>query len=162
MSRESVIADTSFVGFWLAFLIPGIIYMMMPLVLVVASKRLYKAPPQGSVLVETGKVLGRVLRNGGWGRMWKGGDDFWNRAKPSYIHEQEGQLDLTKVFWDDTFVDEVRQTLNACAVFALIPIFVLGNGGIGSAANAMSGAMSLNGVPNDLIDQFNPLGERKQ
>lgn len=129
----------------------------MPIVLVLASHRLYKAPPQGSVVVEVGKVFGRLLRNGGWARLWKGGDQFWDRAKPSFIQEQEGTLDITKVFWDDKFVDEIRQTLNACAIFALIPIFTLGNGGIGNSANSMSGAMTLNGVPNDLIDKFNPL-----
>jgi POT family proton-dependent oligopeptide transporter len=57
----------------------------------------------------------------------------------------------------DKFVDEIRQTLAACAVFALIPIFTLSDGGIGNAVNSMSGAMTLNGVPNDLIDNFNPL-----
>lgn len=145
------------VGFWLAFLLPGIIYLLMPIVLLLASKRLYKAPPQGSVLVEVGKVARYLLKDGGWGRMWKGGDDFWNRAKPSYIAQQEGSLDVEKVFWDDKFVDEIRQTLAACAVFALIPIFTLSDGGIGNAVNSMSGAMTLNGVPNDLIDNFNPL-----
>lgn len=129
----------------------------MPVVLVIASARLYKAPPQGSVVVEVGKVFGRLLSNGGWGRLWKGGDQFWDHAKPSVIAEQEGSLDVTKVFWDDKFVDEIRQTMNSCAIFALIPIFTLGNGGIGNSANSMSGAMTLNGVPNDLIDKFNPL-----
>lgn len=129
----------------------------MPIVLVLVSKRLYKAPPQGSVIVEVGKVFGRLLSNGGWSRMWKGGDQFWERAKPSFIHETEGTLDITKVFWDDKFVDEIRETLNACAIFALIPIFTLGNGGIGNSVNSMSGAMTLNGVPNDLIDNFNAL-----
>ena len=145
------------VGFWLAFLLPGVIYMLMPLVLLFANKRLYKAPPQGSVLVEVGKVTRYLLKDGGWGRMWRGGENFWNRAKPSYIQETEGSLDIEKVFWDDKFVDEIKETLSACAVFALIPIFTLANGGIGNSANSMSGAMTLNGVPNDLIDNFNPL-----
>lgn len=145
------------VGFWLAFLLPGVIYMLMPVVLVLASKKLYKAPPQGSVLIETGKVFRCVLKDGGWARMWKGGDEFWDRAKPSCIAAREGSVDLEKIYWDDKFVDEVRQTMSACAVFALIPIFSLSDGGIGNSANSMSGAMTLNGVPNDLIDNFNPL-----
>ncbi|KAI9632829.1 POT family-domain-containing protein [Dioszegia hungarica] len=145
------------VGFWLAFLMPGVIYMLMPIVLVIVYKRLYKAPPQGSVVAEAAKVFKKLLADGGWRRMWKGGDAFWDRAKPSVIQEQEGMLDVTKVFWDDKFVDEIRQTISACAVFALIPIFTLGNGGIGNSLNSMSGSMTLNGVPNDLIDQFNAL-----
>ena len=145
------------VGFWLAYLLPGILYMLMPIVLVIAYKRLYKAPPQGSVLVETIKVLRVLLSRGGWRRMAKGGDAFWDQAKPSYIAARDGELDLHVVFWDDKFVDEIRQSLNACIVFALIPIFSLADGGIGNQLNDMSTAMVLQGVPNDLISNFNPL-----
>jgi len=141
-----------FIGFWLAFLIPGLLYMIMPLVLIFINKRLYKAPPQGSVLVEAIKVFKTLLSGGGVKRMWKGGDDFWNRAKPSWIAAQNhGHLDITKVFWDDKFVDELKQSVHACAVFFIIPIFNLGNGGIGNSLNSMSTAMTLNGAPNDLI-----------
>ncbi|KAK4684848.1 hypothetical protein P7C73_g5312, partial [Tremellales sp. Uapishka_1] len=146
-----------FVGFWLAFLLPGIIYMLCPIVLVIAYKRLYKAPPQGSVVLEAFKVISMLLKDGGWHRMWKGGDDFWNRAKPSYIQERTGELDTSKVFWDDQFVDEMKQALHACVVFALIPIFTLADGGIGNQLNDMSDAMVTEGAPNDLIGNFNPL-----
>ena len=40
------------IGFWLAFLLPAILYALMPAVLVIVSKRLYKAPPQGSIVLE--------------------------------------------------------------------------------------------------------------
>ena len=136
-----------FVGFWLAYLEPGIVYMLMPIVLVICYNRIYKAPPQGSVFLETIKVLRLLLSDGGWKRMLKGGSDFWDRAKPSYIHERDGELNLEKVFWDDKFVDEIRQTLKACSVFMLIPIFNLADGGIGNQMNDMSVAMTLNGVP---------------
>ncbi|EJT97854.1 PTR2-domain-containing protein [Dacryopinax primogenitus] len=145
------------VGFWLAYLLPGIIYMLMPIVLVVVYKRLYRAPPQGSVVLECMRVFKRLLSHGGWKRMWKGGDDFWNHAKPSYIEHTEGSVDLKVVFWDDKFVDEVRQSISACKVFLLIPIFALADGGFGSTENAMSAAMRVNGVPNDVISNFNPL-----
>ena len=89
--------SSRFVGFWLSFLLPGIVYMLMPIVLVIASSKLYKAPPQGSVVVETMKVFKVLLSDGGWKRMRKGGPDFWDRAKPSYIYERDGTLDITKV-----------------------------------------------------------------
>jgi POT family proton-dependent oligopeptide transporter len=126
--------------------------MIMPVVLILINKKLYKAPPQGSVIVECFKVFKHLLADGGVKRMWKGGDQFWNRAKPSWIASQNhGHLDITKVFWDDKFVDEIKQSLHACAVFFIIPIFNLGNGGIGNSLNSMSTAMTLNGAPNDLI-----------
>lgn len=134
------------VGFWLAFLLPGIIYMLMPIVLVIAYKKLYKAPPQGSVVLEATKVFQVLLGKGGWKRMWKGGDEFWNRAKPSYIAARDSSIDLNSVFWDDRFVDEIKQSLHACAVFALIPIFALADGGIGNQLNDMSDAMILQSV----------------
>jgi POT family proton-dependent oligopeptide transporter len=146
-----------FVGFWLAFLLPGILYMLMPIVLVLITKRLYKAPPQGSVVVEAAKVFKTLFKNGGFKRMLKGGDQFWEHAKPSFIEAQQGSLDLSVVYWDDKFVDELKQTVKACAVFALIPFFTLANGGIGNSVNSMTNGMTLNGVPNDLIGNFNAL-----
>ncbi|WVQ80548.1 hypothetical protein IAT38_002653 [Cryptococcus sp. DSM 104549] len=146
-----------FVGFWLAYLLPGIVYMLMPIVLVICYKRLYKAPPQGSVTLEAMKVCWLAIKKGGLWRMIKGGEAFWETAKPSYILAHEGEVDTNKVFWDDLFVDEIRQSIAACGVFALIPIFNLADGGIGSQENDMSTAMTLNNAPNDLISNFNPL-----
>ncbi|KAL7415368.1 POT family-domain-containing protein [Mrakia frigida] len=143
------------VGFWLAFLLPGILYMLMPIVLVLVSKRLYKAPPQGSVVVEAGRVFKAAFANGGWKRALKGGDNFWHRATPTYLAEHGGLT--SKVTWDDKFVDELRQSISACKVFLFIPIFNLADGGFGSTENAMSAAMVNNGVPNDLIGNFNSL-----
>ena len=145
------------VGFWLAYLLPGIIYMLVPIVLVFAYRRLYKAPPQGSVVKEAGKVIGRLMSRGGWKHMWTANQEWWDRAKPSYIVATEGHVDTKKVFWDDKFVDEIKQTVAACQVFLLIPIFNLSDGGFGSTENAMTDAMKTNGVPNDLINNFNSL-----
>ncbi|KAK8870085.1 hypothetical protein IAR55_000655 [Kwoniella newhampshirensis] len=145
------------VGFWLAYLLPGILYMLMPIVLVLAYRNLYKAPPQGSVALEAWKVMKVLFKNGGWKKAFRGGDDFWVKAKPSYIAATEGSLDVTKVFWDDRFVDEIRQSFNACAIFFIIPIFNLADGGFGNQMNDMSDTMVLNGVPNDLVANFNSL-----
>ncbi|KZV93794.1 PTR2-domain-containing protein [Exidia glandulosa HHB12029] len=145
------------VGFWLAYLLPGIIYCLMPIVLVLAYKRLYLAPPQGSVVLEASRVTKRLFANGGWKRCWKGGPAFWDAAKPSVIEQTEGAIDKKVVFWDDKFVDELKQSFDACKVFLLIPIFNLCDGGLGSTENLMTVAMKVNGVPNDLIGNFNPL-----
>lgn len=42
-------------------------------------------------------------------------------------------------------------------MFLLIPIFNLADGGLGNSENAMSSAMVVKNVPNDLINNFNPL-----
>ncbi len=106
------------VGFWLAYLLPGIVYCLMPIVLVLVYKRLYKgeyfpsipflvrssadnlvvstAPPQGSVVLEAFRVVKYAM-----GHRQKG-QGFWDAAKPSSIVAREGSLDINTVFWDDT------------------------------------------------------------
>jgi len=131
----------------------------MPPVLWYGWRRLIKFGPQGSVVVETFRVIKACLANGGWRSAWKGGDNFWNRAKPSVI-ESEGMFQEKKkgwLTWDDEFVDEVRRSISACKIFLLIPIFAIADGGFGSVQTSQAASMRANGVPNDLISNFNPL-----
>ncbi|WOO79626.1 Peptide transporter PTR2 [Vanrija pseudolonga] len=143
------------VGFWLAFLLPGILYMLMPIVLAIIHPKLVKLPPQGSVVPDVYRLVKRCIAKGGALRLCTGrtNDEWWSQGKPSSmpVAEREG------IDWDDKFVEEVRATFSACAVFALIPIFILADGGIGNQMNDMSVAMTLNGVPNDVIGNFNSL-----
>jgi POT family proton-dependent oligopeptide transporter len=126
-------------------------------VLLWASKKLYKAPPQGSVFYEACKVFAHCFKNGGWKNLFRRGDAFWDAAKPSNIEARQGSIDRTKVFWDDLFVEEIKQSVRACGVFFLIPIFLLADGGIGAMENTQSAAMKLDGVPNDVINNFNSI-----
>lgn len=148
-----------FVGFWLAFLEPGILYAISPFILFWCSRRLYKAPPQGSVFLECCSVVKVCFQNGNWKLLFKRSKEvsFWDAARPSVIHERDGQVDTQKVFWDDRFVDEIRESIKACQVFFLIPIFQLADGGIGAMENAMSAAMRLDGAPNDVMNNFNSI-----
>jgi dipeptide/tripeptide permease len=47
--------------------------------------------------------------------------------------------------------------MGACAVFLFFPIQQINDGGLGAAANAQSAALTSNGAPNDVLDNFNPL-----
>ncbi|WWC73354.1 uncharacterized protein I206_107321 [Kwoniella pini CBS 10737] len=144
------------VGFWLAYLLPAGIYVLVPLVMLAVYKRLYFAPPQGSVLLETLRVIKQFYKENGFFKGLKGGDKAWESIKPSHILEKVGTLDK-KIVWDDRFVEEVRQALEACSVFWLLPIYYLADGGIGNMENDMSAAMTLNNIPNDLFSNCNPL-----
>lgn len=132
-------------------------YALSPLVLWWASKRLYKAPPQGSVIWETLLVFRELIKRGGFFGMFRGGDRWWNTAKPSNIIATDGTIDEKRVFWDDHFVEEIRQSFVACGVFFLIPVFLLCDDGIGNQINDMSAGMTLNSIPNDVMNNFNPL-----
>ena len=146
-----------FVGFWLAFLLPGLIYALTPPILWFAHKRMYQAPPQGSVVLETYHVFKQLFKRGGFFRMFVGGQSWWDSAKPSHIAEVEGGIDPTVIFWDDKFVDEIHQSFQACGIFLLIPVFNLADNGIGNSLNSMTGGMTLNSIPNDIMNNFNPL-----
>ncbi|KAH8922803.1 PTR2-domain-containing protein, partial [Atractiella rhizophila] len=143
-----------YVGFWLAYLLPGIVYMIMPVALWWCHSRLRKFPPQGSMFLEGSKVIAACYKNGGWKRAFKGGDAFWDQAKPS-IQAADGVS--AKSSWDDLFVDEVRRSVKACYIFFLIPIFNVADGGFGSVQNSQAASLTANGVPNDVISNFNPL-----
>jgi len=59
--------------------------------------------------------------------------------------------------WNDQFVDDVRRTFQATGIFCFFPIQYLNDNGIGSAANYLSTMLTTNGVPNDVINNFNTL-----
>ncbi|KAF9465247.1 PTR2-domain-containing protein [Collybia nuda] len=149
------------IGFWLAYLVPLVAYLIMPLFLLLTYKMLTKLPPQGSVVFDTIKVGRLLISHNGLRAAFKGGDDFWNSAKPSRI-AAEG-INGTKgkkagwVGWDDDFVDEIRRTFKACKLFTFLPIFYLADGGLSTIQTSQAGSMTTNGAPNDLLSNFNPI-----
>ncbi|KAK3690198.1 hypothetical protein B0T22DRAFT_423972 [Podospora appendiculata] len=138
------------VGYWAAYLIPTILYLMLPPLLWYLSPRLIKQPPGGSDLGNVFKVLGDALKHGGLKGFGRKG--FWENGKPS-VRAAAGS---TKVYeYDDQFVDDVRRTFQACGIFLFIPIFNINDGGLGAAANALTAGMQTDGIPNDLLDNLN-------
>lgn len=137
------------VGYWLAFLITGIIYFLLPILLFVMYKRTKKVPPSGSELTGAFKIIGTALKNSKF-RFWR--KDFWDSAKPSVLAERG-----ITVGWNDKLVDDVARTVDACHIFFFFPIYNLNDGGIGSVPTNQGAAMITNGAPNDLLNNFNPL-----
>jgi POT family proton-dependent oligopeptide transporter len=147
------------VGFWLAFLIPGIIYIVMPIVLVYLKPRVKKAAPEGTVIQQAWRVT-RVTFRGNWIKRWRQGQ-LWEYARPEvmaargeHYYKEKTQLPIT---WDDAWVLDIKQTFNSCKIFIWYPIFLINDGGIGSVQTSQAGSMSTKGVPNDLFNNFNPL-----
>jgi POT family proton-dependent oligopeptide transporter len=91
------------VGFWLAFGLPGILYVVMCFLLRFLGPRLVKVPPKAGVVGELFAVFKRVLSNGGlrelFSRKAEDVDEFWNKAKPSVIASRGH--DVSRVTWDD-------------------------------------------------------------
>ncbi|KAJ7891313.1 PTR2-domain-containing protein [Mycena olivaceomarginata] len=146
------------IGFWLAYLLPGILYMIMPIALVIVYPRLVRLPPQGSVVLESFKVFRTLFSRAGFTGMLKGGEN-WNVAKPSNIEAAGGLKNKSTgwVTWDDDFVDELKRTIVACKLFLFLPIFNIADDGISTIQNNQGASLTTNGAPNDLLGNFNSL-----
>ncbi|KAF2093282.1 putative MFS peptide transporter [Rhizodiscina lignyota] len=137
------------VGYWLAFLLPGIVYFLLPLVMLLTYKKTIRYPPKGSELTNVFKIIGLAIKRNK-GKVW--GKGFWERVKPSVL-AREG----ITVEWTDKLVDDTRRTMVACMMFLYWPIWYLNDGGIGSVSTNQGAAMTTAGAPNDLLNNFNPL-----
>lgn len=138
------------VGYWAAYLIPMILYLLLPPLLWYLNPRLIKQPPGGSDLGNVFKVIGDIFTHGGLKRIGRKG--FWDLGKPS-VRRAAGSTH--EYGYDDQFVDDVRSTFLACGIFIFQPIFQINDGALGAAANALTAGMDTNGVPNDLLDNLN-------
>lgn len=114
-----------YVGFWLAFLLPTLIFLLCPLVLYFCRNMYVRSPPQGSVL---GPALRLWLyaQKGRWSlnpvKCYKNLThmSFWENVKPSRIPADRRPSWMT---FDDQWVDEVRRGFLACKVFLWYPLY---------------------------------------
>lgn len=115
------------IGFWLAFLVPTILYFFLPFFLFLIQNRVYKIPPTEDSIIAGffGVMYQTILR------------------KPST--------------YPDKFVADVWSTLKASRFFLFFPIYFLNDTGIGALSNSQGSSMITNGVPNDLLNNFNPI-----
>lgn len=117
-------------------------------------KRLILHPPGGSDLGNVFRVLGICFRRGGIKKIGRHG--FWDLAKPSQI-AAAGLDGVYKTHWDDQFVEDVRRTFQATGIFCFFPIQFINDNGLGGTANFLTTMLETNGVPNDVISNFNSL-----
>jgi len=141
-----------YVGWWLAFLLPLILYLPLPFLLWFLKKRLVLHPPAGSELGKVFQLLGVIFRRGGLFRIGRGG--FWALGKPSNIAAAGLSFNTP---WNDQFVEDVRRAFQATGIFCFFPIQYINDNGIASSASYLSTMLTTNGVPNDVIQNFNTL-----
>lgn len=146
-------------GFYLAFTLPTAVFLLCPIVLYVGRNRYRRSPPQGSVLIKSIK-LWKYAARGRWSpnpvTLYKNlkADDFWESAKPSNI--PDGQRPSWMTF-DDKWVEEVRRGLKACSVFTWFPLYWLTYNQIVNNLTSQAATMVTNGIPNDVINNLDPL-----
>ena len=118
-------ACLQYVGFWLAFTLPTIVFCICPVVLYVGRNMYSRSPPTGSVLSQALRIWRQAMK-GRWSfnpvTTFKNmnAPDFWETAKPSHYSEETRPGWMT---FDDQWVDEVKRGFKACSVFMWYPIY---------------------------------------
>jgi len=150
-----------YVGFWLAYLIPTIMFMVCLPVLWYCKKHYILKPPSGSVMAPAFKLFFKALGNGlsiNPMRTWKNWNNgsMWHAVKPSTLGASAPAW-YGKYNFDDAWVDEVARGFTACSVFFWVPIFWLAYRQMDSNLTNMCATMKLGGVPNDILSNLDPI-----
>ncbi|KAL8925573.1 MAG: hypothetical protein Q9208_003465 [Pyrenodesmia sp. 3 TL-2023] len=145
-------------GFWLSFVLPTIMFLFCPLIMFLMRNKYARRPPTGSVLAKALKLWGLAMK-GRWSinpaETVKNlrADDFWENVKPSHLGANKPDW----MTFDDIWVDEVRRGLKACTVFLWYPLWWLSYNQMTTNMVSQAATMELNGAPNDLINNINPI-----
>ncbi|KAH8659925.1 POT family protein [Xylariales sp. PMI_506] len=145
----AVVYTEKYHSFWLAFLVPGIIYFLLPVLLAAFYKRTIKTPPQGSQLNRFVSITVSALKASRGNIFSK---NLWHNVSPATLAAAG-----TSVSYSEKDVDDVRRTWQAVQIFLYVPVWVLNDGGVGNTSSNQGAAMTSNGAPNDLLSHFNPL-----
>lgn len=128
-----------YVGFWLAYTLPTMIFLLCPIVLWIGRNKYKRSLPTGSALATVIRIWGLGMK-GTWSsnplRMWRNwtGREFWMRAKPENVVAAHGGVSPSWLTWDSEYVEEVKRGLKACQVFMFYPLYWLSFYQIGNSA----------------------------
>ncbi|EOA86833.1 uncharacterized protein SETTUDRAFT_115376 [Exserohilum turcica Et28A] len=154
----SMVYVEKYIGFWCAWLLPTIMFCLCPIVLWVCRKKYHHTPPTGSVLVRALKLMSFAAK-GKWSanpvttRENFKADNFWEDVKPSHLGSNKPKW----MQFDDAWVDQVARGLRACSCFTWIPLYWLSYNQMNNNLVSQAATMTLNGVPNDVITNLNPI-----
>jgi len=148
-----------YIGFWLSFALPTFLFFVAPFVLLGCKKFYRLSPPTGSVTSKAFALL-KLASKGSWSanprttyrNMTR--EDFWHSVKPSALGDAAPAW-MAEI--DDVWVDQVARGFNACKVFFWLPFYWLAYNQMTDNLTSMSATMQLGGVPNDLINNLNPI-----
>ncbi|KAL0577272.1 hypothetical protein V5O48_004700 [Marasmius crinis-equi] len=157
IGQIGMVYSEKYVGFWLSYTLPTVIFLVCPLVLWYGRDRYIRSPPTGSVLSKALR-LWKLAAKGRWSlnpiATFKRlrADDFWENVKPSKL-ESVGRKPGWMTF-DDLWVDEVNRGFKACAVLAWFIVFSLPYNQISNNLISQASTMTLHGFPNDVLSNI--------
>ena len=107
-------------SFWLANLTALIIFPGFIFVLFIGRRRYVRMPPSGSLVVHGFRVTLTAV-----GNRWKSGKQLNNKHLLDYAKVTVpyiiGEASITPS--ENQFIDDLKQTMHACRVFALFPFY---------------------------------------
>ncbi|KAL3458162.1 POT family-domain-containing protein [Aspergillus heterothallicus] len=137
------------VGFWLAYLIPLIVIVIVTALFLCSNKLFRKTQPQGSPIVDAARTVHIAIA-----------ERSFEKAKPSVLR-QNGKLDrypfANKSDYTDYSVEKVRTGMTACKLFLLFPFYFICWTQIWNNVISQAGQMALHGTPNDLLQNLDPI-----
>lgn len=141
-----------YVGFWLAYLLPTLLFCICPLVMILGKPIYVLRPATGSVFGQavrlTKLAFVKKIRTP---KSQKIG--FWEAVKPSNLSGQKPSW----MNFDDQWVDEVKRGVKACRVFLWFPIYWLTYNQMSNNLTSQAGVMNTHGLPNDVLSNLDPL-----
>lgn len=157
VGQITMVYAEKYVGFWLSYTLPTVVFLLCPIVLYLGRNRYHKSPPEGSVLATALKIFFFAAR-GRWSlnpiRLWRNFNtpDFWEGAKPSRVADKPHWMTF-----DDVWVDEVKRGLKACSVFLWYPVWWLSYNQLTNNLTSQAATMATHGLPNDVLNNLDPL-----
>ncbi|KAJ4301371.1 hypothetical protein N0V90_003463 [Kalmusia sp. IMI 367209] len=154
----SMVYVEKYIGFWCSYLLPTILFCLCPLVLFFCRNMYHKSPPTGSIVLRAFK-LWSLAQKGKWSinplttRKNLKSERFWEDVKPSHLGDRKPEW----MQFDDAWVDQVARGLRACSCFTWIPLYWLSYNQMNNNLVSQAATMTLNGVPNDVITNLNPI-----
>ncbi|RMZ83202.1 hypothetical protein DV738_g1307, partial [Chaetothyriales sp. CBS 135597] len=159
VGQIAMVYAEKYVGFWLSFLLPTVLFIACPVVLAVFRKNYRLTPPTGNVFSKFCHMWGKAM-SGRWSinpvttYRKMNAPDFWDKVTPSKVPVDQRPSWMT---YDDQWVAEVRRGLKACAVFCYMPLYWLAYGQMTNNLTSQAATMELHGAPNDIIQNLNPI-----
>ncbi|KAJ7067912.1 POT family-domain-containing protein [Mycena amicta] len=161
IGQITMVYAEKYVGFWLAYTLPTIIFLFCPVVLIAGRNSYVRSPPTGSVLALFLRLFGfaakdKIVLNPLTTVQNLRGTAFWDDAKPTNVVAR-GATKPSWMTFDDLWVDEVRRGIKACWVFLWFPIYWLTYGQLTNNLVSQASTMSTHGLPNDVLSNLDPL-----
>ncbi|EXJ62470.1 hypothetical protein A1O7_02907 [Cladophialophora yegresii CBS 114405] len=151
-----------YVGYYLAFLLPTLMFLLCPVILLLNKKNYRLTRPQGSVLGPAVSFLIFAVRpHWSWNPLrtisnLRGTNTFWEDARPSLIPPSKRPTWMAPAI-DDAWVSELRRGVQACSVLLWLPLYWLTYSQMNNNLTSQADTMRHTGVPPEIVSNLDPL-----